>query len=99
MSADEIMANLEAAKEKLNRAKADGMNVVASVAQARSSVSHALGRAGSRSPLIAQMAAKEKALLAKIMAIDALVVRIDRAIQRARDVGAAAGGAATEPPS
>lgn len=99
MSADEIISNLETAKQQLTKAKADGLKVVGIITQARNSVSHAFGRSGSRSPLIAQMAAKEKSLLAKIMAIDTLTAKIDAAIQHAREIGSVGGAGAAEPPA
>lgn len=97
MSADEIISDLEVAKTKLAKAKADGLKVVSVVTQARNSVSHALGRSGARSPLIAQMAAKEKSLLAKVIAIDTLTSKIDAAIQQAREIGSVGGAGAAEP--
>jgi hypothetical protein len=97
MSADEIISNLEVAKTKLTKAKADGLTVIGSITQARNSVSHAFGRSGSRSPLIAQIAAKEKGLLAKVMAIDSLITKIDAAIQQAREIGSVGGAGSAEP--
>jgi Family of unknown function (DUF6244) len=100
MSADDVIANLEAAKQKLIKAKADGLNVAAMIGRAKGSVSHALGRSGARSPLISQIDAKQKVLVAKVMAIDALTDRIDVAIQQARQVGeAVSGDAGGEAPS
>jgi len=99
MSVDDAIAKLETAKEKLRKAKADGLNVVAMITQARNSVSHALGRSGSRSPLLAEIAAKEKTLLAKVMAIDALTARLDGAIHQAREIGGTGGAGTAEPPS
>lgn len=100
MSADDVIANLEAAKQKLSKAKTDGLNVAAMLGRARGSVGHALGRSGASSPLISQIDAKQKALHAKVMAIDALTTRIDVAIQQARAVGdAASAAAAAEDPA
>jgi len=93
MSADEIIASLQQAKGKLAKAKGDGLKAVSIVAQARDSVTHALGRASVNSRLVAEMTAKQKALLAKVMSIDALVTRIDTAIQQAQSIGDAGGGA------
>jgi len=99
LSVDDTISNLEAASEKLKKAKTDGLNVIGTITQARNSVSHALGRSGSRSPLLAEIAAKEKALLTKIMAIDTLTARIDAAIQQARNIGDTGREGTAEPPS
>lgn len=91
MSADDVVSGLQQAKEHLKKAKSDGLQVASIMATARDSVGDTLGRAGLGSPLVAEMHARQQAMLAKVMAIDAFLTRIDAAIARARDVG---GGAA-----
>jgi hypothetical protein len=92
-SADDVIATLQAAKRKLTEGKNKGLQGATLLGHARNSVSHALGRAGVGSPLLAEIAAKERALVEQLMRTDALVQRVDQAIAQARN--AAGGGGAT----
>lgn len=86
-SADDVIVRLREAKEKLVAAKSRGLHAASIVARAKDSVGHALGRAGIGSSLLAQMATKEKTVVAQIMGIDALIKSVDVAIQQTRNVG------------
>lgn len=102
MNIDDVVAALEEAKKKLTQAKATGLQGVSLLANQTSSVTHALGRGSGNSELVRSMDAKKKALLARVMSIDALAQRIDKAIAEARDVGSsgdASGGGGDDAPS
>jgi hypothetical protein len=93
MSTDNVIARLKEAKQNLTTAKSKGLQAATIVARARAAVGQALGRNGGR--LLAEISAKEKAVVAQVMGIDALIKSVDEAIAQARAVGeavAAAGG-------
>jgi len=87
---DGIIAGLEQAKLKLVDARSKGLRACEMLGRATQTVGHTLGRAGSGSPLLAQMRGKEKSILAQVMALNALIARVDAAIAETR--GAAGGG-------
>jgi hypothetical protein len=86
-SADDVIATLEQAKQKLRAAKRKGLQGASVLSKSQASVGHALGRSGVGSPLLAEMRAKEKAVVEQVMRIDLLIDRVDQAIAQTRSAG------------
>lgn len=100
-SADEVIAALQQARQKLTEAKSRGLQAASIFGKAHSTVGHVLGRAGAGSPLLAEMRLKEKALVEEVMRLDGLVTRVDAAIAQARSAstsGSTRGGTALPRP-
>ncbi len=87
MSVDDLITSLEQAKRKLTAAKGHGYTAVRTIGRARDQVGVALGRSGQNSALVARMSAKERAALAEVRRLDALIAQLDQSIAQAREIG------------
>lgn len=98
-TADEVIAALQQARQKLTEAKSRGLQGASIFGKAHSSVGHVLGRAGAGSPLLAEMRLKEKAMVEEVMKFDVLIARVDAAIAQARTASTSrtTGGSASAP--
>jgi hypothetical protein len=92
-SVDDIVAALEQAKRKLADGKRKGLDAATVLSRAQNAVSHTLGRTGFGNPVLAEMAAKQRALVEQIMRTDALIARVDQTIAEARNLGSSDGPA------